>query len=120
MPTAPLRPCLEFGCPALVPRGRCERHQRRQRGHERRYQTGATAYNSARWVRFSRSYRAEHPFCVNAGKGIPYCTELTDLVDHVQPHRGDEVLFWSGPFAPMCRACHSAKTATEVGFCVPR
>lgn len=36
------------------------------------------------------------------------------VCDHIQPHRGDVVLFWSGPFASLCATCHSgAKQAQE-------
>jgi 5-methylcytosine-specific restriction protein A len=86
------------------------------RANRRRFQQGATAYNSSRWVAFSKRYRAEHPMCVNATTGLAGCTLVTDLVDHVHPHRGDEQAFWRGPFQPMCRVCHAAKTAREVGW----
>jgi hypothetical protein len=37
------------------------------------------------------------------------------VCDHVHPHRGDEVLFFSGPFQSLCETCHnSAKQREEV------
>ena len=116
MPSAPLHYCAEPGCSAKVAEARCPAHRAGNRADQRRYQTGATAYNSARWVRFSTAFRAEHPFCVNADKRLPHCTLVTEVTDHVRPHRGDERIFWAGPFQPMCRACHSIKTAQETGF----
>jgi 5-methylcytosine-specific restriction protein A len=36
----------------------------------------------------------------------------TQVVDHVAPHRGDEMLFWDRErnWQALCRACHDAKT----------
>jgi 5-methylcytosine-specific restriction protein A len=110
---AGLHPCVD--CHKLTEDTRCPEHQHGRRTHARRYQHGPTAYNSARWVRFTRAYKAQHPFCVNAGKD-PRCTLVTEVTDHVEPHRGDAVAFWSGPFQPMCFACHSRKTAAEIGL----
>jgi 5-methylcytosine-specific restriction protein A len=42
---------------------------------------------------------------------------VADVVDHVQPHRGDVGLFLDpGNLAAMCSSCHSRKTAREVGY----
>jgi 5-methylcytosine-specific restriction protein A len=39
----------------------------------------------------------------------------TDL-DHIVPHKGDMVLFWSpGNWQSLCHACHSRKTMMEDG-----
>lgn len=108
-----MRFCAEPGCPERVPRGRCRTHARQSKRYAQRFQRGATAYNTARWLSFTKAYKAAHPFCVNAGKD-PRCTLVTEVTDHVTPHRGDEAAFWSGPFQPMCWACHSRKTATEL------
>lgn len=94
--------------------GRCPEHARTKRQHERRFQTGETAYNSARWIYETRQFKAEHPYCVNANHD-PHCTLLTDVTDHRVPHRGDPVLFWDrANWQPMCLSCHARKTATEV------
>ncbi|WP_442577587.1 HNH endonuclease [Mesorhizobium sp. ASY16-5R] len=35
-------------------------------------------------------------------------TDTSRLVcDHVEPHKGDEVKFWAGPFQTLCASCHS-------------
>jgi hypothetical protein len=36
--------------------------------------------------------------------------------DHIQPHRGDPVKFYSGPFQSLCKSCHSKKTDQEIGW----
>lgn len=36
--------------------------------------------------------------------------------DHIQPHRGDQVLFWDpANLQGLCRSCHSHKTARRDG-----
>lgn len=111
--------CLD--CWRLTSGTRCDEHQQATRRVHRRFQTGATAYNSARWIRLRNRFRTEHPYCVNAAKGDPRCTLLTDIVDHIEPHRGDEALmFDESNLAGMCWSCHSRKTASEVGLTRPR
>ena len=37
-------------------------------------------------------------------------------VDHIEPHKGDDTLFWDQDnWQPLCKPCHSRKTATEDG-----
>jgi 5-methylcytosine-specific restriction protein A len=63
-----------------------------------------------RWKRERARYLADHPYCSTCGR-------LAEELDHVQPHRGDAVLFWSeANWSPLCKSCHSTKTAAEVGF----
>jgi hypothetical protein len=39
---------------------------------------------------------------------------LATICDHVEPHRGDEAKFWSGPFQSLCKPHHdSDKQALE-------
>ena len=67
-----------------------------------------------RWQRARLAYLAKHPLCRTCeeqGK----VTEAT-VVDHVKPHRGDMVAFWdSANWQPLCKPCHSIKTAAEEG-----
>lgn len=38
------------------------------------------------------------------------------VCDHVNPHRGDEALFWAGPFQTLCDFCHKVhKQSQEAG-----
>lgn len=115
MPRAPLRPCAEPGCPALVVSGRCEphakHHQRRtdaRRGsaHERGY--------DYRWRQYSRAFIRRHPLCaICAAEGR---TTATECVDHIVPHKGDESLFWDrNNHQPACITCNSRKAALQEG-----
>ena len=66
-----------------------------------------------RWRKASHGFLMRFPLCAPCqAKGrITAATE----VDHVQPHRGDQSLFWSEDnWQPICKPCHSRKTSSEV------
>ena len=115
MPWAPKAACVVPGCgEAVIGRGRCATHTKTARAYTDRHHTGATAYNSARWVRLSRAFRAEHPLCANAAANVPGCTLVATEVDHVVPHRGDVQRFFDvSNLQGLCRTCHSRKTHKE-------
>ncbi|WP_325175849.1 HNH endonuclease [Paenibacillus profundus] len=69
-----------------------------------------------RWRKYREQYLDKHPLCV--------CDECkrrevplpADVVDHIQPHKGDYKLFWApANHQPMNKRCHDKKTATEDG-----
>lgn len=68
-------------------------------------------YKTARWAR-RRAEQLEHnPLCA-------YCkqegrTRIATVADHVEPHRGDEVLFFEGKLQSLCASCHSAVKQQE-------
>jgi len=110
--------CAEPGCGALVASGRCKAHARavdlaRGSRHARGY--------SNRWARASARFRERFPLCGMRIDGRPpvmsACYEsgrvtLAAVVDHVEPHRGNPVLFWSeGNWQSLCSFCHARKTA---------
>jgi 5-methylcytosine-specific restriction protein A len=100
MPTRPRLPCthMSSGCRHLQP---CPVHGRRPSGR-------AAGYNSE-WERLSKNYLSMHTRCVD-------CDERAQVVDHIEPHRGNQVLFWSrSNWQPMCKSCHSKKTASQDG-----
>ena len=47
-------------------------------------------------------------YCLTEG-----VTSAASVCDHVNPHRGDEVRFWSGPFQSLCQTCHSSRKQRE-------
>ena len=108
-----MRFCVVPRCPERVQFGRCRLHARQQEAHHNRFRAGTTRYDTARWMRLRDAFRAEHPFCINADRD-PRCTLLTDVVDHIQPHRGDEAkMFDPHNLQGMCATCHGRKTAGE-------
>jgi 5-methylcytosine-specific restriction protein A len=67
-------------------------------------------YTTKRWRKLRRQQLDAHPWC-------RYCwpkpVEAT-VCDHIQPHRGNIISFWSGPFQSLCKHCHdSAKQREE-------
>ena len=115
VPNVPGSRCTEPGCGELAPFGqaRCERHAGEL---VRDYHAGAhrRIYQTTRWAVARREVLASHPLC--RACGIEPATD----VDHVVPLR--EVIERGGdPYArtnleALCHACHSRKTAAEVGL----
>ncbi|WP_084638924.1 HNH endonuclease signature motif containing protein [Haliea salexigens] len=68
----------------------------------------------AKWRQARAGYLAKHPICLHCERrGM--VTTATD-VDHIIPHKGDMRLFWdSSNWQPLCKRCHSTKTAAEDG-----
>ena len=61
-------------------------------------------YKTARWQGVRLTQLAAEPlcaFCKATGKIVE-----AEIVDHVLPHRGDEVKFFAGPFQSLCKRCH--------------
>lgn len=107
----PKRVCLEPGCQALVekPLAYCPKHKRvitedRPSAYKRGY--------DSKWQNYRKAYLAKHPFCVEClkeGKEV-----LATDVDHIIPHKGSKILFWSTDnHQALCHSCHSRKTAKE-------
>jgi 5-methylcytosine-specific restriction endonuclease McrA len=92
-------------CPhPAVLRGRCHLHApaAQQRRHPYDH-----IYADRRWPWLSRQVRAEEPLC---RLKLPGCTVVTEVADHVRPHRGDERLaFDRDNLQGACRACNSRK-----------
>jgi 5-methylcytosine-specific restriction protein A len=110
MPLSAPHPCGAPGCPALVRgRARCAEHERKR---ERERGTSTERGYDARWRRARLAYLRQHPLCVLCAPRVVPAT----VVDHRQPHRGDERLFWAEDnWQPLCKSCHDRKTATEDG-----
>jgi 5-methylcytosine-specific restriction enzyme A len=105
MPTAPLRPCAQPGCPTLVAKGRCQAHRlayERQRGSP-----SSRGYNHA-WLGIRAQVLREEDHCRRCGAG----GQPSDHVDHIEPFK----FVGSNDRANLqrlCHACHSRKTLRE-------
>ncbi|MEO9298786.1 HNH endonuclease [Devosia alba] len=71
-------------------------------------------YSSRRWRRERLVFLRAHPLCLDCGHyGI---IRAANVVDHIDPHRGDEAVFWdSSRWQALCASCHSRKTAGKDG-----
>ena len=115
MPSKPLRPCGQPGCPELTRDGYCDAHKRQtQRDYDRQRGTAAQRGYGGRWRKARLTFLKRHPLCVDCQKE-DRITPAT-VVDHIIPHKGDRQLFWdSGNWQALCAYHHNLKTATEDG-----
>jgi 5-methylcytosine-specific restriction protein A len=115
MPTAAKRPCSWPGCNTLVDSGRCDKHKRQERRSYDEYRGSASSRGYGwKWQKYRKRFLAAHPLCAicEANGRVTPATE----VDHIEPHKGDQVKFWQGSnHQALCKPCHSRKTATEDG-----
>ena len=108
--------CRQPGCGKLLDvSGYCEPHAKhvRRQSDARRESSSKRGYGRA-WQKSRASYLSRHPLCCHCeadGMVVP-ATE----VDHIVAHKGDQALFWdSKNWQPLCKPCHSKKTAREDG-----
>lgn len=67
-----------------------------------------------RWRKARDSYLAKHPLCVECVREGR--TVAATVVDHIEPHKGDQVKFWDqGNWQSLCKTHHNVKTAREDG-----
>ena len=114
MPDGMWKTCSYPGCTELTRGGRCARHKKPEYQDFQRDPERQRLYGTAHWKRIRKAQLSAHPwceYCLAAGRYTP----ATD-VDHEERHEGDPEKFFSGPFQSLCHACHSRKTAQEVGF----
>jgi 5-methylcytosine-specific restriction protein A len=76
----------------------------------------ASWYRTQRWRKRARAQLRGHPlcaFCLQLGKVVP-----ATVADHIEPHRGNEQLFWSGELQSLCTAHHSGtkQQRETIGF----
>jgi 5-methylcytosine-specific restriction enzyme A len=117
MAYAPKHPCSYPGCVALISadKSRCEMHRsQEQREHDRQRGSSASRGYDRKWRAARRSFLQRNPLCVEClKKGIP---RVANVVDHVNPHKGDPMLFWDqSNWQSLCSSCHSRKTAVSDG-----
>lgn len=103
MPTMP---------PTFRPAGNLSRRES-NRSHDARRGSARDRGYDGRWDKASRGHRRNHPLCA-------YCAlvdevKAADLVDHLYPHKGDQVLFWNRTYwVSSCSTCHDGfKQRTE-------
>ncbi len=109
MPMKPMRPCKHPGCPHLTSVKYCELHAKLHAADR------ASAFKrgySYCWQMMRKQFLVKRPLCAEcerSGKLTP-----ATVVDHIQPHRGDQVLFWDERnWQPLCKRCHDRKTRLE-------
>lgn len=61
-------------------------------------------YKTAKWQKLRERQLSADPLCSMCRPRITPAT----VCDHVKPHKGNEALFWSGPFQSLCATCHNS------------
>lgn len=106
-----LKFCASPGCQVMIPQGqtRCPKHAGVGGAFDGAIRTNGHLYNTRRWRNLRADVIRQHPYCVR-------CQRTTGLtVDHIQPPRGDEVLFWDPDnLEVICHEDQARKTAAEV------
>jgi 5-methylcytosine-specific restriction enzyme A len=74
-------------------------------GYERDRGSARQRGYSPRWDKASATFKAHNPWCLGCqavGKHVK-----CEVVDHVEPHKGDQVKFWNtAMWQPACRHHH--------------
>lgn len=69
-------------------------------------------YRTQRWRKIRAHQLMMHPLCEICLLNLT--VKIATICDHIEPHRGDMVKFWNGPFQSLCETCHnSVKQAFE-------
>jgi 5-methylcytosine-specific restriction protein A len=109
MPSKPMKPCKRIGCPNLTVDTYCQDHKQTRPHYDMNRGNATQRGYGSRWRKARGLYLKQHPSCNR-------CGELSNVVDHIVPHRGDYNLFWDkNNWQPLCTRCHNIKTATEDG-----
>src|SRR6185295_5373274 len=87
------RACLAPGCPELVEKGRCPKHQAATPQRSPEGQQRHKIYDAI-WRRSRAAYLMQNPLCVDPYSDHGPIMPAT-VVDHIQPHRGNLSLFWN-------------------------
>ncbi|WP_082416121.1 HNH endonuclease [Pseudomonas sp. NBRC 111127] len=118
MPLRPQRPCKAQGCRALHRNasGYCDTHaeQVKRYAKEKPRESSTARGYGYKWQQARAGFLAKHPLCIKCqARGL--VVVATD-VDHIEPHKGDMVVFWDrSNWQALCASCHSTKTAGEDG-----
>lgn len=69
-------------------------------------------YKTSRWQKLRWSILTRDMFTCQRCSRIE--ADTSQLVcDHIEPHRGDEAKFWTGPFQVLCKTCHDRDKQRE-------
>lgn len=107
------RECRKLGCLNLTDSkgGYCTEHSNETylRYDRQRLSSKERGYNY-RWTKYRSWFLRLHPICAKCGRAA------ASVVDHIVPHKGDDVLFWAADnHQALCKRCHDIKTSSEDG-----
>lgn len=100
------KPPHACACGRLVAHGsrcQCQIDSTRARGrrHDANRPTAAQRGYNSEWRKARIAFLRLHPCCA-------ICLATATVVDHINPHRGDMVVFWErSNWQALCKSCHS-------------
>jgi len=71
---------------------------------------GGRLHDKALWHRRARRQLQHEPLCamcLSDGRIV-----AARVADHVEPHHGDSIKFWSGKLQSLCAHCHESRKDT--------
>jgi len=108
----PQRPCGHPGCGKLTDAFYCEGHKKESNNYEKYRKTAHQRGYNSKWRKARKAFLARNPLCVHCkqeGKSTP-----ATVVDHIEPHKGNQRLFWDkNNWQPLCKTHHDKKTFTQ-------
>jgi 5-methylcytosine-specific restriction protein A len=98
--------------PTFRPQGQRSRREAKVEYDARRGSARERGY-TRRWDKARATYLQSHPLCVMCGKAGRITP--ANVVDHIIPHRGDQVLFWDTEknWQSLCEWHHSSVKQAE-------
>ena len=116
MPYAAKRFCAHPGCPVLVEKGRCPKHEEQHREEQKRYgrQTAAKRGYDARWQKFRAAFLSDpaNVLCRDCQEAIPPRATLATEVHHLRKVRdAPEEILNAENCRPLCKVHHQIRTA---------
>ena len=104
----PVRP------PIHHPVGRRDKQERDRDYARTRDPVSRALYRSKRWRTERAAFLHDHPLCVECERHD--LIRPAGVVDHIDPHGGDETVFWDrSRWQALCASCHGRKTAARDG-----
>lgn len=73
-------------------------------------------YRTHRWQKLRWSVLVRDCFTCNRCKRV-IARKGEAICDHVEPHHGDHLKFWAGPFQTLCAHCHNSHKQQQERTC---
>jgi len=111
MPMRPLKPCPAPGCPELVRKGRCSKHEaaRHRAIDEQRGSSSERGYD-VHWQRIRAQFLRLHPLCIQCGEEGR--VQAAAVVDHILP-LSEGGTNEHANLRPYCKPHHDARTMRD-------
>lgn len=107
----PKKICRFPGCRQSTHERYCRLHPEGPPKTDKRPNSAARGYDY-RWRKERAFFLADHPFCVECLK--KKINMFAEVVDHIEPHRGNQEKFWNiDNWQSLCMYHHNKKTFEE-------